>query len=140
MRSSDWGADVCSSDRLAVIGVVHLGAVERDGRDATRIDVGQDYRLGHFEELLLLLLPVWFTFLEEGGGTLPALPARADIGDAASGIAPQIGRDVAGHPAHQRLAGLERIGAVQQDGIHDPFRSEEHTSELQSIMRISYAV
>src|SRR3546814_12004560 len=73
MRSSDWGADVCSSDRLAVIGVVPLGAVERDGRDATRIDVGQDYRLGHFEELLLLLLPVWFTFLEEGGGTLPAL-------------------------------------------------------------------
>src|SRR3546814_11824498 len=121
MRSSDWGADVCSSDRLAVIGVVHLGAVERDGRDATRIDVGQDYRLGHLEELLLLLLPVWFTFLEEGGGTIPALPARAELSDDASGTAPQRRRDGAGHPAQQRLAAIERIGAVQQDGIQDPF-------------------
>src|SRR3546814_18076799 len=117
MRSSDWGADVCSSDRLAVIGVVDLGAVERDGRDATRIDVGQDYRLGHFEELLLLLLPGWFTFLEEGGSTLPALPARADFGNAASGLAPPIRRDLAGHPAPQPLSGLERFGARKQPGI-----------------------
>src|SRR3546814_3425908 len=41
-----------------------------------------------------------------------------------------------------RLAGAERLGAT--DDLHDlggdGVRSEEHTSELQSLMRISYAV
>src|SRR3546814_6678904 len=36
----------------------------------------------------------------------------------------------------QRVAGL----AVEIDGAADDARSEEHTSELQSLMRISYAV
>src|SRR3546814_7128147 len=44
---------------------------------------------------------------------------------AAQGLAPQVGLVVAG----QAAAELERI-----------VRSEEHTSELQSLMRISYAV
>src|SRR3546814_5931879 len=37
---------------------------------------------------------------------------------------------------------LQRIGAVIDHGWigEKPFRSEEHTSELQSLMRISYAV
>src|SRR3546814_3235122 len=33
-----------------------------------------------------------------------------------------------------------RRGEQQRDRIGDAFRSEEHTSELQSLMRISYAV
>src|SRR3546814_565232 len=43
------------------------------------------------------------------------------------------------HAADQRAAATQ-LGAVP--GQHDParFRSEEHTSELQSLMRISYAV
>src|SRR3546814_10403181 len=46
-----------------------------------------------------------------------------------------------------RLAGIERSGAVRldrrlvmSDTFLDALRSEEHTSELQSLMRISYAV
>src|SRR3546814_4018803 len=33
-------------------------------------------------------------------------------------------------------------GRIREDGrmVHDMYRSEEHTSELQSLMRISYAV
>src|SRR3546814_8603139 len=34
----------------------------------------------------------------------------------------------------------ERIGRNPKTGIEVPIRSEEHTSELQSLMRISYAV
>src|SRR3546814_5640140 len=39
------------------------------------------------------------------------------------------------------LAGIERshMGKIER-GEHMPSRSEEHTSELQSLMRISYAV
>src|SRR3546814_3590173 len=40
-----------------------------------------------------------------------------------------------GHPARRRLLGRSRERA-REDGP----RSEEHTSELQSLMRISYAV
>src|SRR3546814_1240396 len=64
------------------------------------------------------------------------------------------GRTAAGKPAHsvqeqvrqQRLAGVD--GVMRQVGdpglaqhfVVDQERSEEHTSELQSLMRISYAV
>src|SRR3546814_3393089 len=55
----------------------------------------------------------------------------------------------ADHPQRVRLAPLQRSGFVQKKTIahhFDPIlsieidRSEEHTSELQSLMRISYAV
>src|SRR3546814_9650748 len=40
-----------------------------------------------------------------------------------------------------RLALTERLGFIAtKDGYADAHRSEEHTSELQSLMRISYAV
>src|SRR3546814_4555987 len=37
-------------------------------------------------------------------------------------------------------AGQPRRAALRLLRLHDPGRSEEHTSELQSLMRISYAV
>src|SRR3546814_4381581 len=40
---------------------------------------------------------------------------------------------------HQPLAGHERAAVIEEDR-RDIGRSEEHTSELQSLMRISYAV
>src|SRR3546814_4945930 len=46
-------------------------------------------------------------------------------------------------PEHDRVLRRLRIGAVSADALHqyvDAVRSEEHTSELQSLMRISYAV
>src|SRR3546814_3739473 len=51
-------------------------------------------------------------------------PHRPDGAEAASDIGPEVGRDIAGD-----------VGAEAVD-----IRSEEHTSELQSLMRISYAV
>src|SRR3546814_3678157 len=46
------------------------------------------------------------------------------------------------HPGHERLAGDDgkRSGREHRGERSDPDSSEEHTSELQSLMRISYAV
>src|SRR3546814_1149729 len=59
--------------------------------------------------------------------------------------------DVDDAVVHRAAAGVPRrgLGKVIEQGLiaahpsgdpHDPGRSEEHTSELQSLMRISYAV
>src|SRR3546814_4087577 len=40
----------------------------------------------------------------------------------------------------KRIAGAEAVGAHKTSMLQDLERSEEHTSELQSLMRISYAV
>src|SRR3546814_7929687 len=47
-----------------------------------------------------------------------------------------------GRKGENFAADLSSIGAVQPlvDAVLAEFRSEEHTSELQSLMRISYAV
>src|SRR3546814_10035779 len=43
------------------------------------------------------------------------------------------------HPANQESGDWRRNRSTREDS-HSPWRSEEHTSELQSLMRISYAV
>src|SRR3546814_9454689 len=52
------------------------------------------------------------------------------------------GRKILRVPRHQYAAA--NLGGGEDDGVgrfqSRPFRSEEHTSELQSLMRISYAV
>src|SRR3546814_1158100 len=93
----------------------------------------------------------------EVAGQQPALGAC--LGDRGRGgarlgcdTASRMGRAAdrrAGHPRHLCLADLDarlrtrRPGAVQdgsEGGRSRRWRSEEHTSELQSLMRISYAV
>src|SRR3546814_7187142 len=65
-----------------------------------------------------------------------------------------LGLDLLAHRAAQQIGATERITRQDLRGLHhlflidedavgfleDAFRSEEHTSELQSLMRISYAV
>src|SRR3546814_2353965 len=66
------------------------------------------------------------------GGQGRAIGAAADPGD---DLLRPVGRD----PRHLSVANLDdQQGTVGQDDRS--FRSEEHTSELQSLMRISYAV
>src|SRR3546814_9178260 len=74
------------------------------------------------------------------------LRARHAAGDVAGGH--RIGADFPrradhrhGHAGGQRGGGLRRhAGAPAPGQEHSRGRSEEHTSELQSLMRISYAV
>src|SRR3546814_2257575 len=72
-------------------------------------------------------------------------------GDAVAGVEPGIdahaepaGGVVVGDPARRGHEGLRVLGVdAAFDGVagkRDVARSEEHTSELQSLMRISYAV
>src|SRR3546814_8750738 len=44
-----------------------------------------------------------------------------------------------GRPAYRRHVGRWHLG-IEQKRTYSVWRSEEHTSELQSLMRISYAV
>src|SRR3546814_3437363 len=119
MRISDWSSDVCSSDLLTVIPEFPVGtdiAVESDALDPEFLaEVGNGrVALGHSS----LSEP----HLGLGEGELAATLAspRAGSGQASHGA-------LADHiPLKLRQCGKNR--------------SEEHTSELQSIMRISYAV
>src|SRR3546814_6461630 len=112
MRISDWSSDVCSSD---------LRPCARRARTSVlfrfRLRHGRDHRRGLFAAM--------------ADGALD--PSRA---------APRSYPCLAVHgldgvlrlpdaPDHQRRAGAEPAAGL---------RSEEHTSELQSLMRISYAV
>src|SRR3546814_8185168 len=117
MRISDWSSDVCSS----VLGGVDLDPVESRGdRIARRVNIIRD----------------------DAGNLFDRQRPRFDIRlPARIGVRlPRRGRRRRGN----RLAAIEE--AWMDDSAHMPelreypSRSEEHTSELQSLMRISYAV
>src|SRR3546814_3044256 len=68
------------------------------------------------------------------------LRCRAQIGgEVAAGVALRRAGDLLrGAGGHQAAAAVAAVGAEVEDPVGG--RSEEHTSELQSLMRISYAV
>src|SRR3546814_6515776 len=111
MRISDWSSDVCSSDLL------------EESRHRSRLAVigAADLRLRHSRILAELLR-------EEGAVGLQRLRHRRCGGGAL-------------HLLFLALACFQRAlkGRERPHG-HAVQRSEEHTSELQSIMRISYPV
>src|SRR3546814_2609228 len=120
MRISDWSSDVCSSDLLGVLGVAGGVAdrriLRRRQRRAEMIVVDLLQRAGAHR------LPV--PHVDEGavcGVMQPALVGAA------------------GTPV-QRLRPQVRAVQRRQMRVARQHRSEEHTSELQSLMRISYAV
>src|SRR3546814_2919661 len=129
MRISDWSSDVCSSDLAASAGEAEL--VEHSPGDdlgearPLRVDVWRRFRrnkLAMFGLFLIVALVLIAIFAP--------LIAPFDYDERSSGssrLPPDLfgkhrfGTDVAGYDLFSR-------------------RSEEHTSELQSLMRISYAV
>src|SRR3546814_9117422 len=116
MRISDWSSDVCSSDLLAVaqeVVPVSLAPIWRiEGQNNANIAVFRGFDLG------------------AKGQVIGRLPHRLVGLGAFAPVTPAI-----------RVRGPVR--PRQADAITHPAfrpRSEEHTSELQSLMRISYAV
>src|SRR3546814_7838705 len=110
MRISDWSSDVCSSDLRDVI------IVARDLRaDAVgRVPAG-----------------------EEGGKVGRVIDMAESVGEGAVGE----GGDRLGIGGLCQLDERHAASRVNPAGAGQPgARSEEHTSELQSLMRISYAV
>src|SRR3546814_2814177 len=138
MRISDWSSDVCSSD-LGTVGdhaadlladaplLALLGEVfhqQRDRQAALHLELRVEAFLRLVEDLVREVggddldppaRQAGRLLLEDHGEGIGLLPARA-------GRAPD--------------ADLLACGA----GLQQVRRSEEHTSELQSLMRISYAV
>src|SRR3546814_2863813 len=127
MRISDWSSDVCSSDLNGAEPSLYLAARKNAGRFEAALFNAQ----GHDQRVVPL----------PGRGHSFAI-------DAAQGRVVAFGRqpgffamafDTAGKRPPQQLAvapGRHFFG----HGVFSPDRSEEHTSELQSLMRISYAV
>src|SRR3546814_7815488 len=138
MRISDWSSDVCSSDLVVLLLVIGLG--QHRGR-----------RVVHGPEVAGV------------AAVAAAIEARRALQDAhpAPGLRRHDGGAEAGVAAadHQHVEGSLQLSArhvvfrflrstilstpVYNDilqGSNSFLRSEEHTSELQSLMRISYAV
>src|SRR3546814_7593692 len=118
MRISDWSSDVCSSDlqgpeQCFTQPVSRYGGQEAPWQDAVRIDIFNGKRR------------------RNSGKPIKALQHAKSL---ASTIAPA-------KAAAAAIGGDMRW--VRPPGPCRPskfrFRSEEHTSELQSLMRISYA-
>src|SRR3546814_7240394 len=118
MRISDWSSDVCSSDLFFVEQAAFNTRLDKDGE--VFAVAGMHFGLGGFFAQDFL----------------------------ADGMQQQTGSDLAvrrvglDHGAGRQDGGLEDFvdGNAVVEVLDGFFRSEEHTSELQSLMRISYAV
>src|SRR3546814_2983987 len=124
MRISDWSSDVCSSDlRRALVepaglraGAAQAGVAQWRGGDFVRGGGGGGAARASVQP--------WLGRRDRQMGGRAGGVGQSDDGDAAGWRAARAGDDDA--PARSPRAGAGR--------------SEEHTSELQSLMRISYAV
>src|SRR3546814_3582571 len=124
MRISDWSSDVCSSDLQSY----------HDQRGRKKAGHwAKNIRCNAHARVLTVSHPGNLTLLRcrplirsNGSGLLPPLPTGYPILRQIR-KAPDV-RDTSGAPAQIALQILTVV------------RSEEHTSELQSLMRISYAV
>src|SRR3546814_4009571 len=130
MRISDWSSDVCSSDLLTREMIGHMvnnlisessDLIERSGVQSPE-DVREAGRaLIAFSPAMLRAEHQMKAFLR---AHMYRHPAVLELTNAA--------QSVVGTLAEAYLAAPERMP--------EEWRSEEHTSELQSLMRISYAV
>src|SRR3546814_10759564 len=123
MRISDWSSDVCSSDLIEVLRCVEV--------------VRPDH-IVTVHRLCLLLIRcnsglILFDSLAKDH-RLASVDQHPLFGDPAHRAREHLCLDVAAD-TDQRL---DRVAMI--DALDRLFRSEEHTSELQSLMRISYAV
>src|SRR3546814_6847931 len=125
MRMSDWSSDVCSS----VLRLVELrGRQPQVARlcqipgTLQQVDAGLRF-LGRLRRLV-----------EIGGGARRGFPVLAAGHRRAHGVGDLRGSIGLAQRLHRQ--GAEGRGLL---GGSQPLRSEEHTSELQSLMRISYA-
>src|SRR3546814_7297305 len=116
MRISDWSSDVCSSD----LGAIVTNYLQNAARQKIEgVDVAADYTLPLDERSVLHF-----------NGSASYLQSEQQIGPLQSVV--QLAGTIFRPPHWRANASVE----WQRSDI----RSEEHTSELQSLMRISYAV
>src|SRR3546814_10173359 len=119
MRISDWSSDVCSSD----LHVIAFAQFIQQGRD--RLDGQPPDTLGR---------------PPARGKNIDVGPARKlKVGIKLEGAPVSVDQEV-GNARRRRQVKLSCQRRPPQIEVDQDNRSEEHTSELQSLMRISYAV
>src|SRR3546814_5605021 len=123
MRISDWSSDVCSSD-LSIGGSMNLFAhpIKEIRQIADEVGAIVLFDAAHMSGMIAG--KAWQQPLQEGAH-LMTMSTYKSLGGHAGGLI--VTNDAA-------LA--KKLEAIAFPGL----RSEEHTSELQSLMRISYAV
>src|SRR3546814_1847024 len=163
MRISDWSSDVCSSDLALPLLWIGSGLGAWLLGDAGSHHLGAS-GLGHGLLFLVFVLGLlrrdrasiataMIAVFLYGGMLLTVLPRELDVswqshlGGAVAGVAaafafrrkdPQAPRRRYSWEIEEEQAALDaQAAAAERDQFE---RSEEHTSELQSLMRISYAV
>src|SRR3546814_10212842 len=139
MRISDWSSDVCSSDLVLQVGHhVALAAVHQDAVAAVRRQHLPQRRLG--VEALATLVEV--ERLDIAAEAQPAGVRRQSPdqhlyqGRFAGTVRADDAEAVAAPDARREVFEEGEVA----EALRQVLRSEEHTSELQSLMRISYAV
>src|SRR3546814_3638870 len=133
MRISDWSSDVCSSD----LSVANALAVAAGTRAVNVVTTGAPEEVRTADRVIL---PGVGAF----GQCAAALRALPGMEDALEEAVVRKSRPFLGICVGMQLM----ADSGQEHGVHkglgwiggDVVRSEEHTSELQSLMRISYAV
>src|SRR3546814_2920600 len=130
MRISDWSSDVCSSDLEVLRRVATAGGVQL-------VDLDQHLRKGEaghgaVDATRQFLGVMQSTVADEDGDVPPPLPLgrlaqRGDLGKARALLVLQ-------HD-ELRVAVDQRVEGLHGDW-HAGARSEEHTSALQSLMRL----
>src|SRR3546814_8218157 len=122
MRISDWSSDVCSSDLATLLA---LGEGVDEDKAAAFGWLEKAAAMGNAKAINFV-----GSFHEDGWVVTRDVDEAADCYARAAE-----GGDFRGCFNHARMLGL--AGKVDEALV---WRSEEHTSELQSLMRISYAV
>src|SRR3546814_9771619 len=131
MRISDWSSDVCSSDLYSHSGISMYG-----GFDGTETNLNQrDYEDN--ETVLDGLGERRILWIGADDITVDGLTLRNGFVDEENGGGGAVYIS-ASHTAIQHCTLRDNIGAGGRGS--GAIRSEEYTSELQSLMRISYAV
>src|SRR3546814_4773171 len=127
MRISDWSSDVCSSDLIAA-----RLETEQRAPVVDEVELGIAAPIGKLAALVLVVeRGVHPSPHQLGEDVEKGLADRSGEGEIRFEIAIQmIVEDAAHATMHLAVGDVEIIVR----------RSEEHTSELQSLMRISYAV
>src|SRR3546814_10449683 len=128
MRISDWSSDVCSSDLPGTPSLMHrIGGIEKNvGTGHSDYDPANHQAMTEMRANKVL------------GVADSVAPQEVCLGEEGGKLA-VVGWGSTYGPIHQAVRRMRKRG-LDVSHIHIRHRSEEHTSELQSLMRRSYAV
>src|SRR3546814_6040244 len=141
MRISDWSSDVCSSDLMATaLKFDGTFTLQAKGNGPVSLLVADCRTPGHLRGYASFDAEQLDGLQLGPGGTAGIVPLLLGKGHLAFTI------DPAGDDMERYQGIVDLSGSTLAEAAHTYFsqskqlRSEEHTSELQSLMRISYAV